>query len=105
MSGAAVWSSGRIISPIAEHHRGDGVGRLAATRIDRWYEHLVAEQLDQLRALLPAIPVSALGLVDVVPPTSGELLEEGYTAQVRDIGPEELIGREEELAEPVEFVL
>jgi hypothetical protein len=38
MSGAAVWSGGRIIGLVADHHRSDGLGRLAATRVDRWYE-------------------------------------------------------------------
>jgi hypothetical protein len=34
MSGAAVWSAGRVIGLVAEHHRSDGPGRLAATRVD-----------------------------------------------------------------------
>ena len=36
MSGAAVWSAGRVIGLVAEHHRADGLGRLAATRVDHW---------------------------------------------------------------------
>jgi hypothetical protein len=103
MSGAAVFSRGRIIGLVAEHHRADGLGRLTATRVDHWYEHLAVEQLDQLRTLLPALPADASGLVDVLPPTSGELLEAGYTAQVRDIAPEQLVGREQELEELVQF--
>ncbi len=31
MSGAAVWSAGRIVGVVSEHHRGDGLNRLAAT--------------------------------------------------------------------------
>jgi hypothetical protein len=100
MSGAAVWSSGRILGLVAEHHRTDGLGRLAAVRIDRWYERLTTEQVDRLRTLLPALPAKASALDDVVPPTPSELLEAGYTAQVRDIAPEQLVGREQELAIP-----
>jgi hypothetical protein len=103
MSGAAVWSAGQIIGLVAKHHRADGLGRLAATRVDRWYEHLAPERLGQLRAFLPALPTNTYGLVDVVPPTPGELIEAGYTAQVRDIAPEELLGRDQELAEFVQF--
>ena len=103
MSGAAVWSAGRILGLVAEHHRSDGLGRLVATRIDRWYERLSRDQLDQLRTLLPLLPVGAAGLADVVPRSPGELLAAGYIAQVRDIAPEQLLGREQELAELVQF--
>jgi hypothetical protein len=103
MSGAAVFSGGKVIGLLAQHHRADGLGRLAATRVDRWYERLAGEQLDQLRILLPILPASASRLVDVVPPTPGELLAAGYSAQVRDIAPEKLVGREDELAELVQF--
>ncbi len=103
MSGAAVWSTGRIIGLVAEHHRADGLGRLAATRVDHWYELLAPEQLDQLRLLLPGLPATWGRLREVVPAAPGELVQAGYTAQVRDIAPEALRGREEELAELVEF--
>ena len=103
MSGAAVWSAGRIIGLVAEHHRADGLGRLAATRVDHWHERLAPEQLDQLRLLLPGLPDARGGLGEVVPAAPAEVLGAGYTAQVGDIAPEVLQGREEELAELVEF--
>jgi hypothetical protein len=103
MSGAAVWSGGRIIGLVAEHHRSDGLGRLAATRVDRWYESLAAKRLDELRALLPGLAARPGELREVVPPTAGELLQAGYLAQVRDIAPERLVGREQEWAELVQF--
>ena len=34
MSGAAVWVGDRIVGVIAKHHRADGLGRLAAARLD-----------------------------------------------------------------------
>ena len=103
MSGAAVWSAGRIIGLVAEHHRADGLGRLAATRVDHWYERLARDQLGQLRLLLPELPATWDGLSEVVPATPGELLQAGYTAQVRDIAPDALLDREGELAELVQF--
>ncbi|MEO3765036.1 trypsin-like peptidase domain-containing protein [Streptomyces sp. B8F3] len=45
MSGAAVWSDDAVIGVIATHHRTDGPGRLAATRVERWYETLSAAEL------------------------------------------------------------
>jgi hypothetical protein len=39
----------------------------------------------------------------VIPPTFAELTEAGYAAQVRDIAPEVLLGRDQELAELVRF--
>ena len=100
MSGAAVWSADRIIGLVAEHHRADGLGRLAATRVDRWHERLTPERLDQLRTLLPGLPARPGELVDVAPATLGELLQAGYAAQVRDIAPDELSDRDQEMAEP-----
>ena len=103
MSGAAVWSAGRIIGLIAQHHRADGLGPLAAIRVDRWYDWLDQERLDQLRILLPELPARPSGLGEAVPVAPGELLQAGYAAQVRDIAPDALVGREEELAELVQF--
>ena len=93
MSGAAVWSAGRIIGLVAEHHRSDGLGRLAATRVDRWYERLAPARLRQLCDLtgLPAKPgdLRRGGAADRL-----GAVEAGYHAQVRDIAPEQLRGRE-----------
>lgn len=36
MSGAAVWSDGRIIGIIVEHHRSEGLGSLTVSRVDHW---------------------------------------------------------------------
>ena len=102
MSGAAVWSAGRVIGLIAEHHRSDGLGRLAATRVDRWHERLSPARLRQLCGLT-GLPAKPGDLREVVPPIGSELVEAGYHAQVRDIAPWELRGREEELAELVRF--
>lgn len=59
MSGAALWSDGAIIGLITAHHRSDGLGRLAAVRVQGWYEVLDAPELELLQtcAGLPARPV------------------------------------------------
>jgi hypothetical protein len=79
MSGAAVWSAGSVVGLVAEHHRADGLGRLAATRVDRWYERLSPTRLRQLRDLT-GLPARADDLGEVVPPTDSELVEAGYLA-------------------------
>ena len=102
MSGAALWSGGRIIGLVAEHHPADGLGRLAATRVDGWYERLAAERLERPRALL-GLPPRPAELADVVPVPATELLQASYLAQVRDLAPERLVEREPELQELVQF--
>jgi hypothetical protein len=42
-------------------------------------------------------------LSEGVPSTAAGLLQAGYTAQVRDIAPERLLGREQELTELIRF--
>src|SRR5215211_1832958 len=101
MSGAAVFSAGKIIGLLAEHHRADGLGRLAATRVDRWYERLAGEQFDQLRTLLPVLPTNASGLADVVPlPTPARM---PYQATIAELSPEELLDRDAELEDLAVF--
>ncbi|MGW1685156.1 trypsin-like peptidase domain-containing protein [Streptomyces albidoflavus] len=52
MSGAAVFSSGRIIGVISKHHRDDGLGSLAASRVDRWAEKLGPAERERLETAL-----------------------------------------------------
>ncbi|MCZ1000195.1 serine protease [Streptomyces mirabilis] len=56
MSGAAVWHDDAIVGLVSAHHRTDGLGRLAAVRVDRWYEQLTRSELALLHecAGLPA---------------------------------------------------
>ncbi|MGV9450073.1 effector-associated domain 2-containing protein [Streptomyces sp. NPDC003635] len=48
MSGAAVWHHSSLIGLVNAHHRADGLGRLAAVRVDRWYELMNRDELDLL---------------------------------------------------------
>ncbi|MCX4669670.1 serine protease [Streptomyces sp. NBC_01381] len=48
MSGAAVWCEGAIVGVVSAHHRGEGSGRLAASRVERWYDTLSSTDLAQL---------------------------------------------------------
>ena len=102
MSGAAVWSAGRIIGVAAEHHPSEGTGRLTARRIDRAYDELPKYDLGRLVHWLGLAPAIS-GLPDVVPAGPGQLIRSAYLEQVRDIAPDALIGRDGELAEWAEF--
>ncbi|WP_063729105.1 trypsin-like peptidase domain-containing protein [Streptomyces sp. RTd22] len=102
MSGAAVFSGGRIVGVVAAHHLADGAGRLAVSRADRWAERLPDGELSRLEELLSA-SFARNHLPDVIPPSSLGLIEAGYQALLRDIAPPELMGRAEELRELVDF--
>lgn len=52
MSGAAVWSRGRIIGVVSEHRRADGLGTLTASRVDRWQARLTPPQAARLQDLI-----------------------------------------------------
>jgi Trypsin-like peptidase domain/NACHT domain len=102
MSGAALWVGDRIIGVVAEHHPSDGLGRLAATRLDLALERLGIGQQDELCALL-SLPKHFGQLPDVVPSAAGELTTTAYQAQLSDIAPEQLHDRDAELADLVQF--
>ena len=102
MSGGSVWAAGRIVAVVAEHHPSEGTGRLTVRRIDRAYGQLPASDLGVLVELLGLAPVES-GLPDAVPAERGQLVRSAYLAQVRDIAPDLLIGREGELADWAEF--
>ena len=102
MSGAAVWAGGRIIGIVAEHHSGEGAGRLIARRIDQAYEQLPEPDLDRLVTWLGLAPAAGR-LADVVPAEPGQLLRSAYLEQVHDIAPDALVGRDSELVEWAEF--
>ncbi len=77
MSGAALWSNGAIIGLVTAHHRSDGLGRLAAVRVQYWYEALDAPELELLQtyAGLPAqpVPIGLRHTADVSPPHTPRL--------------------------------
>ncbi|MDT9698801.1 effector-associated domain 2-containing protein [Streptomyces sp. P17] len=64
MSGAAVWHDGALIGLVSAHHLNDGLGRLAAVRVDRWYELLTSTELALMHqyAGLPATPAELTGI-------------------------------------------
>jgi hypothetical protein len=100
MSGAAVWAGDRIVGVIAAHHRADGLGRLAAARLDVAVADLGPGRRAELRALLGLPEV----LPDVVPPSAIDRVRSAYQAQVRAmIAPEHLAGRDAELDELIRF--
>ncbi|WP_285229387.1 trypsin-like peptidase domain-containing protein [Streptomyces benahoarensis] len=68
MSGAAVWSDGCVIGVVSEHPEGDGPGRLAASRVERWYP-LPEDRRDALHGLI-GLPAGADALTAL--PTAAE---------------------------------
>jgi len=102
MSGAAVFCNGRIIGIISKHHRSDGLGRLAVSRIDRWEERVSSAQQREMNARL-GMDLWLRKLEDVIVPSPGDLVTAAYLAQVRDIAPDRLISRDAELAELTSF--
>ncbi|MFE2475006.1 tetratricopeptide repeat protein [Streptomyces sp. NPDC059389] len=55
MSGAAVWAGPYLVGVVAEHHRGEGLGRLTAVRVDHTLHRVGDGARAELAALL-AIP-------------------------------------------------
>jgi hypothetical protein len=102
MSGAAVWAAGRIIGVISKHHRADSTARLAVARLDRWLSGLTGAELAQAAAVL-GLAEQQRSLPDVIPRPASEALDIGYVDQVRDLAPDELLGRDDELADLVRF--
>ncbi|MGI5377067.1 effector-associated domain 2-containing protein [Streptomyces sp. CA-251387] len=67
MSGAVVWCGGCVIGVVSAHHRSDGLGRLAAGRVERWYDALAPAELELLQRYGGLPPRSALALTDGAP--------------------------------------
>ncbi|MBX9396401.1 serine protease [Streptomyces sp. TRM72054] len=60
MSGAAVWCGGAVIGVVSTHHRADGLGRLAARRVERWYDDLPPAALERFGRYAGLPPRAAL---------------------------------------------
>ncbi|GGS86451.1 effector-associated domain 2-containing protein [Streptomyces chromofuscus] len=77
MSGAAVWCGGAVIGVVSVHHRADGLGRLAARRVERWYDALSPAALERFGRYAALPPRAELGFTGdttasrPVPPLTG----------------------------------
>ncbi|GAA3483586.1 trypsin-like peptidase domain-containing protein [Streptomyces yanii] len=71
MSGAAVWAGSHIVGVVAEHHRWEGTGRLAAARIDHTLRRVGEPRRSELAELLVIDDPQALPDVGAEPPASG----------------------------------
>ncbi|MFD5124719.1 aKG-HExxH-type peptide beta-hydroxylase [Streptomyces sp. NPDC058385] len=69
ISGAAVFCNRHLVGVITRHHRTDGPGRIAASRVDRWAEVLTRTELVQLEGVL-GLRLAASELPDSYQPTS-----------------------------------
>ncbi|WP_148588794.1 trypsin-like peptidase domain-containing protein [Streptomyces sp. WAC01526] len=102
MSGAVVFGGGRIIGVITEHHLSDGLGRLAASRVDRWAERLKTDELRALESLFSCDLTS--DALPGVAPLSAPSLQEAYKEQLRELfAPEALEDRDDEIRQLTAF--
>ena len=102
ISGAAVWSRGRIIGVVGKHYRSEGPGTLTAISLDTLFDQLDPAELEKF-CHLTQMPGQFSELDDVLLPDEAALLLAGYTTQVRDIFPGQLLNRDDELAEMARF--
>lgn len=96
MSGAVVFNAGRIVGVVSRHHLGDGPGRLAASRVDRWAECLPPDRLAELERLLSSALAPGL-LPDVVAAPAHGAVDVPFAARLLDIAPDVLQERDAEL--------
>ncbi|MFE6864504.1 trypsin-like peptidase domain-containing protein [Nocardia sp. NPDC057668] len=52
ISGSALWSDGLLIGVVQSHHRTDGLGQLAASRVDQWHVRLATDDATELCKIL-----------------------------------------------------
>ncbi|MEW2418202.1 trypsin-like peptidase domain-containing protein [Streptomyces sp. NPDC046866] len=72
MSGAAVWAGPYLVGVVAEHHRGEGLGRLTAVRVDHTLHGVSEARRAELAALLAIPDPAALADVGAEPPGPDE---------------------------------
>ncbi|MDX8145693.1 trypsin-like peptidase domain-containing protein [Lentzea sp. BCCO 10_0061] len=96
MSGAALWAAGHVVGVVAKHHPGDGLGRLAASRLDLALDSAAGTSLREALDVRAPLP-------DVLPAPRTELITNAYQALVADAAPEQLHERTAELAELARF--
>jgi len=103
MSGAAVWVGGRIVGVVSRHYPSDGPDALTAAPLDAAYAGGgLSIPADVVAAV--GVPETIAGLVDLVVPSAvTDPVLAAYRAEVESIGPAELLGRQREWAELVEF--
>ncbi|MGH3779052.1 MAG: caspase, EACC1-associated type [Pseudonocardiaceae bacterium] len=101
MSGAPVWAEGRIVGVITSHNVMDGLGRLAAARIERFLNgsSFCQEHLTALLELAQPLEVAEVPYSALAQPSP-------YLEQIRAlVPPAGLRDRERELAELADFCL
>jgi len=70
------------VGVVSRHHRNEGLNRLAAVRVDRWYEQLRADQLIELRNLLD-LPNQGDELTDAISAEATRRLAEAFQGRTR----------------------
>ncbi len=112
MSGAAVWVGEWIVGVVSHHHHSDGLDSLAAAPLDASYAAQGGSvfpgggpsSVPADVAVAAGLPLTIAGFVDLVTPSAvTDPVLAAYLAEAESIGPAELMGRQQEWAELVEF--
>jgi tetratricopeptide (TPR) repeat protein len=95
MSGAAVWSSNRLVGVIAKHHREEGAATLTAVPVDGVFAD--PSDVALWRSALPGFPPEREQLWSVTPRSERELVAVAAQRDARSLAPAVLIARDSQL--------
>ena len=105
MSGAAVWSGGRLIGVIGQDHPREGLGTLTVRPVEQLFHHASDRELKAWRRALPQLPSAAQDMWLVTPPTYRKIEVARARRAAEAAAPPALIGRSAELAALQDFTL
>lgn len=103
MSGAGVWSSGRLVGVVGQHHPREGRGILTVRPIEQLFRYASAAQLKTWRLELSQLPPAIEGLRLLTSLTAREITERRTQRTVEFMAPSYLFGRTAELAALEDF--
>ena len=98
MSGAAVWSGGRLIGVVGQHYPQEGPGTLTVRPIAQLFDHDADAGLESWREVLPQLPPTAEDLWLATQPTARKIEVARARRAAEALAPQVLIGRSAELA-------
>src|SRR5207248_264654 len=103
MSGAAVWSSGRLVGVVGQHHPREGLAVLTVRPLSGLFEDVTTEQLASWQEVLPQLPATADSLSRATLPSSRELVERRAQRRAEELLQPVLVAREQDLADLAAF--
>jgi hypothetical protein len=95
MSGAAVWSSNRLVGVAAKHHRKEGAATLTVVPVDGVFAD--PSYIASWRSVLPRFPPERQRLSSVTPRSERELVADAAQRDARSLAPTVLVARDSQL--------